>query len=157
DVLLMPPDPEAAVRAVVAAVQKGRISARRIDESVTRVLTAKQTVGLDRSKLVDLEAIADVINSPEAAARAQDIADRAVTEGKNDWGAVPLRRPAEACFGVLSEGRYSNEGQAATQELRQRSAAKIIALDPSLADSELDAAAREASSCEEIGVLAFAS
>src|SRR6266851_5826622 len=71
DVLLMPPDPEAAIRAVVAAVRKGRLTAKRIDESVVRVLAAKQGLGLDRTKLVDLESIADVINSPEAATRAQ--------------------------------------------------------------------------------------
>src|SRR5262249_26696883 len=110
DVLLMPPDPEAAIRAVVAAVQQGRISAKRIDESVMRLLSAKQAVGLDKSKLVDLEAIADVVNSPEAAGRAEEIADRAVTVIKNDGGALPLRHPSEASFVILAEGRFSNEG-----------------------------------------------
>src|SRR5207249_2686174 len=98
DVLLMPPDPEGAIRAVVAAVKKGRLSVKRIDQSVARVLAAKQSVGLDRAKLVDVEAIADVINSPEAAARAQEIADRAVTLVKNEGGVVPLRNAANACF-----------------------------------------------------------
>ncbi len=157
DVLLMPPDPEAAIRAVAAAVQKGRLSVKRIDESVLRVLTAKQTVGLDRARLVDLEAIADVIDSPEAAARAQEIADRAVTLVKNDGGALPLRDPKNACYLILTEGRYSNEGQATTHELSQRSANQVFLLDPSLPDSELDAAAQRASSCEQIAVLAFAS
>ena len=41
DVLLMPPDGEAAINAVAAAVRSGRISQKRIDESVMRVLTAK--------------------------------------------------------------------------------------------------------------------
>src|SRR5207237_1913694 len=53
DVLLMPPDPEGAIRAVVAAVNKGRLTTRRIDQSVARVLAAKQSVGLDRARLVD--------------------------------------------------------------------------------------------------------
>src|SRR6266478_3186229 len=83
DVLLMPPDPEAAIRAVVAAVRKGRLTTKRIEESAARVLAAKQSVGLDRAKLVDLEAIADVINTPEAASRAQEVADHAVTLVKN--------------------------------------------------------------------------
>jgi beta-N-acetylhexosaminidase len=157
DVLLMPPDPEAAIRAVVAAVRKGRISMKRIDESVARVLAAKQSVGLDRTKLVDVEAIADVINSPEAAARAQEITDRAVTLVKNEGNVLPLQNPKDACFFVLAEGRYSNEGLAITQELRQRSATKIVALDPTLPDSELDAAAQNAASCDQIVVMAFAS
>jgi beta-N-acetylhexosaminidase len=157
DVLLMPPDPEAAIRAVVADVRKGRLTAKRIDESVVRVLTAKQSVGLDRSKLVDLEAIAEVINSPEAAARAQEITDRAVTLVKNEGGVLPLHNPKDACFLVLVEGRYSNEGLALTQELRQRAATRIFALDPTLPDSELDAAAQNASACEQVVVMAFAS
>jgi beta-N-acetylhexosaminidase len=157
DVLLMPPDPEAAIRAVVAAVRKGRLTAKRIDESVLKVLTAKQSLGLDRTKLVDLEAIADVINSPEAAARAQEITDRGVTLVKNDGGVLPLASPKDACYVVLAEGRYSNEGQALTQELRQRGATRIFALDPTLPDSELDAAAQSASACEQIVVMAFAS
>jgi beta-N-acetylhexosaminidase len=157
DVLLMPPDPEAAIRAVVAAVAKGRLTAKRIDESVVRILTAKQSLGLDRTKLVDLEAIADVINSPEAAARAQEMTDRAVTLVKNESGALPLHNPKDACFLVLAEGRYSNEGQALAQELRQRAATGIFALDPTLPDSELDAAAQSASACEQIVVMAFAS
>jgi beta-N-acetylhexosaminidase len=157
DVLLMPADPEAAIRAVVAAVNKGRLSVKRIDESVVRVLTAKQSVGMDRAKLVDLEAIADVVNPPEAAARAQEISDRAVTLVKNDNGAVPLRNAKDACFVILTEGRYSNEGQTLTTELRQRGANKLFTLDPTLPDSEIDAVARNAAGCEQIAVLAFAS
>jgi beta-N-acetylhexosaminidase len=156
DVLLMPPDPEGAIRAVVAAVRKGRLTAKRIDQSVTRVLAAKQIVGLDRSKLVDLEAIADVINSPEAAARAQEIADRAVTLVSNDGGVVPLRNAANACFVILAESRGSSEGQTIAQELQQRGAAgKILALDPAMPDPELEIAAQKAAACEQIVVMAF--
>jgi beta-N-acetylhexosaminidase len=157
DVLLMPPDPEAAIRAVVAAVQKKRLTVKRIEESVLRVLNAKQTVGLDRSRLVDLEAIADVIDSPESAARAQQITDRGVTLVKNDGSVAPLRNPKDACFVILTEGRYSNEGQALTRELSLRSASKVFPLDPTLPDSELDAVTQNAASCEQIVALAFAS
>ena len=46
DVLLMPKRPEEAIRGVVAAVEKGRISRKRLDESVNRVLAAKARLGL---------------------------------------------------------------------------------------------------------------
>ena len=158
DVLLMPSDPEAAIRAVVAAVRSGRLSVKRIDQSVARVLAAKQTVGLDRSKLVNLEAIADVVNSPEAAARAQEIADRAVTLVKNDGGAVPLRNPGRACFFILPESRESIEGDEILLELRKRSAAaQVFTLDPAMPDSEIDATAQKAAVCEQVVVMAFAS
>jgi beta-N-acetylhexosaminidase len=158
DVLLMPPDPEAAIRAVVAAVKKGRISVKRIDESVARVLAAKQSVGLDRAKLVDLEAIADVVNSPEAAVQAQEVADRAITLVRNEGAALPLRNPGATCFLILSESRYSTEGQTIAQELQKRAAtAPVITLDPSMPDSELDAAGLKAAAADQIVVIAFAS
>ena len=57
DVLLMPPDGEAAINAVEAAVKSGKITQKRIDESVMRILTAKAQLGLATKKLVDLEDI----------------------------------------------------------------------------------------------------
>src|SRR5207249_9301001 len=72
DVLLMRPNPEQAIRAVVAAIESGRLTRRRVEESVLRVLAAKIHVGLTPGKkLVDLEAISDVLDPPEADERAQ--------------------------------------------------------------------------------------
>jgi beta-N-acetylhexosaminidase len=157
DVLLMPPDPEVAVNAIVAAVRHGRISQKRLDQSVARVLAAKAKVGLDRSRVVDLEAIDDVVNSPEANERAQEVADRAVTLLRNE-GQVPLRDPAKTCFLVLAESHYSNEGLAFTQEVHKRSPdALVLMLDPSLPDAALDLAATRAGFCDTTAVAAFES
>ncbi|TDD15940.1 beta-N-acetylhexosaminidase [Nonomuraea diastatica] len=46
DLLLMPNDLPKAHRAVLAAVKSGRISKQRLDQSVTRLLTLKQSKGL---------------------------------------------------------------------------------------------------------------
>ena len=62
DTLLMPTDPDAAIRAVVSAVESGRITHRRLQESVVRILSAKEKVGLDRKRLVDLEGIGDLVD-----------------------------------------------------------------------------------------------
>ncbi|MBZ5596522.1 MAG: hypothetical protein LAP39_30135 [Acidobacteriia bacterium] len=157
DVLLMPPDPEVAVNAIVAAVRHGRISQKRLDQSVARVLAAKIKVGLDRNRLVDLEAIDDVVNSPEANDRAQEVADRAVTLLRND-GQIPLREPAKSCFLVLAESHYSNEGLAFAQEIHKRSPdALALTLDPSLPDAALDVAATRAGFCDSTVVAAFVS
>src|SRR5207248_4139805 len=66
DVLVMTPDPEAAIKAAIAAVRGGRISQKRIDESVERILAAKVLTGLDRKRFVDVEAIGDAVNAPES-------------------------------------------------------------------------------------------
>jgi beta-N-acetylhexosaminidase len=158
DVILMPPDAEVAVNAIVAAVRKGRISPKRIDQSLARVLAAKAKVGLDRGRLVDLEAIDDVVNSPEANDRAQEVADRAVTLLRNDQQQIPLHAAAKTCFLMLAESHYSNEGLAFTQEVHKRSPdALVLTLDPSLPDAALDVAAQRTEFCDATVVGAFVS
>ena len=109
----------AVVKAVVAAVQSGRLTRQRIQESVIKVLAAKEKVGLDRKRFVDLEAISDIVDSPEANEKAQEIADRAVTLVRNGNSMIPLAAPDKACYVVMPESRFSSEGQAFTQEIRK--------------------------------------
>src|SRR5258708_29284237 len=54
DCLLMPPVPDAAFEALQAAVKSGRISKERLDASVRRILQAKARLGLNTSRLVDV-------------------------------------------------------------------------------------------------------
>ena len=90
DVLLMPPNPEQAIRSVVAAVESGRISRQRIDDSAMRVLAAKIRVGVIKTKLVDLDEDQRRARSPEADQRVQQMSDRAVTLVRNDRSVVPI-------------------------------------------------------------------
>ncbi len=120
DVLLMPQDPEAAINAVAAAVRSGRISQKRIEASVMRILTAKAHVGLATKRTVDLDEIHNVVDSMESNAVAQRIADRSVTLVRNENDLIPLKDPASTAFFVLTEGRASVEGVAFTTELRKR-------------------------------------
>lgn len=158
DALVMPPDPEGVVRAIIAAVRSGRLTHARIDQSVARLLAAKERLGLDRRRAVDLEAISDQINMPDDQDRAQEIADRALTLVKNEGGLLPLRAPAQTCFLALAESHYSSEGLAFAQEVRRREAsATVISLDASMPPAALDAAMQKAVSCESYAVAAFAS
>src|SRR4029453_9863216 len=50
DTLLMPSDPDAAIRAVLAAEQSGRILRQRVQESVVKILSAKERLGLDKKR-----------------------------------------------------------------------------------------------------------
>ncbi len=156
DVLLMPPDPDAAIRAVVAAVQSGRITRRRVQESVARILAAKERVGLDRVRTVNLEAIGDVVNAPEANEKAQEVADRAITLVRNAAGLVPVAAPEHACYVVMTEGRYSSEGQVFSQELRNRlPKAALTTLDPSMTQEVVDDAISRLPSCDQYVVAAY--
>jgi len=158
DVLLMPPDPAAAIKAVVAAVEGGRITRNRIRESVAKILAAKERVGLDRKRSVDVEAIGDIIDSPEANDKAQEIADRAVTLVRNESNLVPLQAPEHACYVVLAEGRYSNEGQSFAQELRKRlPKAPLATLDPSMSREAMEQAVLKLPGCDTYALAAFSS
>jgi beta-N-acetylhexosaminidase len=158
DALVMPPDPEAAIKAVLAAVQSGRLTRARIDQSVARLLAAKERAGLNRGRLVDLEAISERIAIPEDQERAQEVADRAVTLVKNEGNVVPLREPAKTCFLVLAESRFSSEGLAFAQDVRRREkSATVIQLDPSMPAPAVDAAMERTAACESFVVAAFAS
>jgi beta-N-acetylhexosaminidase len=157
DVLLMPADPEAALKAVLTAVESGRLTRRRIQESVVAVLSAKEHVGLERKRFVDLEAIGDVVDSPEASERAQEIASRAVTLVRNGGNLIPLAAPERACYAVMLENRYSSAGQVFAQEVRKRvPQAAVASLDASMSRDTLEEAIRALPACHSYVVAAFA-
>jgi beta-N-acetylhexosaminidase len=158
DTLLMPADPEAAVKAVVEAVLNGRLTRQRIRDSVVKILAAKEKVGLDRKRFVDIEAIGDVVDSPESNEKAQEIADHAVTLVRNGGSMIPLAAPERACFVVLGEGRYSTGGQVFAQEVRKRlRQVSLVTLDSSMSLADVDDGLARLASCDSYAVAAYAS
>ena len=127
DTLLMPADADAGIRAVVAAVNSGRLSRHRIQESVVKILSAKERLGLDRKRYVDLEAIGDVIDSPEANEKAQEVADRAVTLVRNANDLVPLASPERTCSWLC---RRTASPRPASRSPRRSAAARPKLLSP---------------------------
>ncbi|MCX6630942.1 MAG: hypothetical protein NTW28_25285 [Candidatus Solibacter sp.] len=158
DVLLMPTDPEAVVKAVTAAVQSGRLTRQRIQESVIKILAAKERVGLDRKRFVDLEGIGDVVDSPESNEKAQEIADHAVTLVRNGGAMIPLAAPEKACYLIMPESRSSAEGIGFTQEVRKVAPRALVnTWDPTFSRQQLDEAVGRLVGCESYVVAAFAS
>ncbi len=158
DVLLMPSNPEEVIRAVLNAVRAGRISRKRIEESTAKVLAAKARVGLDRVRFVNVEEISDVIESPEAADKAQETTDRAITLVKNDDSLVPLKNAEKACWFILTESRGSQQGRRLQDELLKRSKdTRYVVLDPIAPAIELEQAVQKMPDCETNVVAAFVS
>jgi len=92
DLVLMPPDVDIALDAIVAAVRRGEIPEGRIDESVRKFLRAKQWLGLDQNRLVDVDKIFEVVNSLEHRSLAKEIARKSVTVLGDAKGLLPLTR-----------------------------------------------------------------
>ena len=156
DLLLIPADPRQAVSAVAAAVRSGRISAKRIDNSLRRVLAAKVRLGLHRSRTVDLEAISDSLDTPEDQQLAAAVAGRALTLVRNRNGLLPLKQPGAACFYLMSAGRTSTQGREVEEALQDAApGAQVEILDPRLPKVEFDRLAAEASKCDTIVAAAY--
>ena len=91
DVLLMPAEGamDVAYQGVLDAVRSGRISSRRIDTSVRRVLRLKWERGIVANPTADPAALAGIIGTPQHLAAAQAITDRSTTLVTND-GTLPI-------------------------------------------------------------------
>jgi beta-N-acetylhexosaminidase len=90
DVLLMPTDNVGAIDAVVDGVRSGRIPESRINESVRKLLVAKQEMGLDRQRTIDVDAMRAVVGDSANLAAARVAAERAITLVKDSLGLVPM-------------------------------------------------------------------
>jgi beta-N-acetylhexosaminidase len=90
DVVLMPPDEEAAISALLTAVRSGEISKDRVEKSVRKILSNKQRLGLDTSRTVDLDRIDEVVGIKSRQMLARAVARDAVTVLRNKGALIPL-------------------------------------------------------------------
>lgn len=77
------------VEAVVAAVNEGKLSEKRIDESCRKILTAKFKLGLFENRFVDLDKIDEKVNTKEHQQTALETAQKGIVLLKNN-GILPL-------------------------------------------------------------------
>jgi beta-N-acetylhexosaminidase len=157
DVLLMPVNPETVIRAVISAVESGRLKKARIDDSVMRILEAKVRVGVIKKKLVDLDEISDVFDSQDDTAHAQQASDRAVTLVRNEHDVLPLAAAAQSCLVVVVERRTSSAGTRMIDAYRKFAPKSlIVTVDASMNAAALTAIVGDTSKCSAIVVAAFA-
>ena len=94
DWLIIPADMDASYRSMLAAVKSGEISAARLDESVLKILRAKAALGLNKTRLVDLDQLPNKIGKPLNLAEGQQVADAAVTLVRDNGKILPLKKTA---------------------------------------------------------------
>lgn len=122
DVLLMSPAPDAAMAGLEEAVRSGRISEKRIDQSVRRILAAKAQLGLNKNRTVDVEHLNEKFARPEYETAAQNIADRGVTLLRDTPHLLPLdaTRPMRVLLVALSADPDPDPGETIEPEIRPR-------------------------------------
>lgn len=156
DVLLMPVDPETVIKAIEAAIKSGRLSRKRIDASVTRILNAKRKAGLYRTRLVDLDRISAAAESKETAALAQQAAERGLTLFKDDKHLLPMPKGPGSCLVIVTEGQFSTRGELLSYSLlRPRPDLKVFLASAGSSDAGLAAVVSDAVACKQVYVAAF--
>ncbi len=122
DALLMPPVPDAAYDALLAAAKFGTISADRLDASVRRILEAKARLGLNKERLVDLAALNEKFGRVAWQTESQEISDRGITLLRDTAHRLPLdaTKPTRALLVALYADPEPYPGEDLERELRSR-------------------------------------
>jgi beta-N-acetylhexosaminidase len=106
---------------------------------------------------VDLEDIADTMASPDAAARAQQIADRGVTLLRNEGDILPLSPDSQPCLVLINSLRISQQGQRLVRDFRRKAArGQVFTVDTTMPLSALEATMSQAKECSVIVAASFA-
>jgi len=113
DMMLMPPDMDAAYGGVLDAVRSGEIKEKRIDASVHRILALKAKRGVFQNPHVDEGAVNSTVGTSQHKAAAGDITDDTITLVKNDTDTLPLQ--ANSGKNVLVTGAGGVAGSQADQ------------------------------------------
>ncbi|MBO0910973.1 MAG: beta-N-acetylglucosaminidase, partial [Acidobacteria bacterium] len=174
DMLLIPPDLDAAYRAVLAAVNSGEISESRLNASVEKILRAKASLGLHKARLVDLSSLDRTVARPEHISAGQQMADDAVTLVRQNKGLLPLtktgtntpRLPYQSgvevrnrlLLIVVSDDVRLSSGSALAREIRSRVPdANVIYTDQDLVRAMSPAILAAVGEAEKVVIAVFAS
>ena len=104
DVLVLPDDAFVARAAVIRAVEEGRLTEERIDESVMRLLKAKEWLGLKQSRYVDPVQTRQVVASNYHRMISEAIARESLTLVRNQNSLLPLiNQPRNIYVATISE------------------------------------------------------
>ena len=150
DVLIQPLNVTQTIDAVVAGVNDGRYSEARLDESVRRILRTKASLGLNRSKLVDLNALRFVVGDSSHVNTSNLIAEKSITLVKDSLGYVPLTLSQNTKILSVAVARRADlsAGVAFNGEIRARypglRSELLVAEDPSADYGRIERAADSA-------------
>jgi len=106
DILLKPVDVIVAIKAIKNAVANGVVSMETIDEKCRKILSYKYITGLNKYKPIELEGLAQRINTEQAHLLVEKLNQEAITLLKNTEQAIPIKE-LDKKIAVLSIGEGS--------------------------------------------------
>jgi len=138
-----------AYAALLEAVRSGRISTKRLDASVRRVLALKRRLGLMKNRHPDRPLTFRRL--PESLALAQEIAERSVTLLRADPAVLPLRPGAKLLVVISHSPSFPAEARNFFELIRARApAAEFIGLGPRPTPDEIRAARARADGADAV-------
>lgn len=102
DLILMPQGESVSISAIENAVNSGTLSEEQINNSVRKILNAKEWLKLNENKISDVNKVSQVVNSDEAKKISRQIADESLTLVKNDGNIVPFNNASEQSCLIVS-------------------------------------------------------
>ena len=103
DVALYPVDIERAHTALCEAVREGRLTGERIEASARRILKAKAWCGLHEERLIQLEAVWDVVASPQHTETSRELFERGLTLIRDPLKLLPIERTKRVAAIILKD------------------------------------------------------
>src|SRR5215469_5647920 len=171
DVLTMPADLGASVRAMLTAVRTGEISQERLDASVLKILKAKGSLGLQKNRRVDITAIPKLVGSPENMAQGQHISDESITLVRDNGKLLPLRsrradkqvlilyqrvKPIPPTLVILCDHLRAEDGHVLEREIRERIPdVAVTYVDPRVAAARYDGVLRSVDAAPKVIVAVY--
>ncbi|HEX8567446.1 MAG TPA: glycoside hydrolase family 3 N-terminal domain-containing protein [Pyrinomonadaceae bacterium] len=119
DMILKPADVDLTIRGLREAVQSGRISEARLNESVGKILALKYELGLTKNRLAPIEALDTIVASQAARDLSQEVANKAVTLVKSEGSAIPLKKGKIFVLGITNGDDKSWVGNTFLREMRR--------------------------------------
>lgn len=155
DLLLIPADLDASYSAMLTAVRSGEIPQSQLDASVLKILKAKASLNLQKARLVNVEALSNLIGEPANLTLGQQMADDAVTLVRDNGKLLPLKQMGTVMGGlpyqrvdevrnrlvviIFSEDVRTDAGRMLERQIRSRVPdANVIYVDPRIATALSD-------------------
>ena len=157
DQVILSNDTDAAIVAVFAAVKSGRITEKRIDESVKRILDVKKRLNLYDKGTPFIGKIAKIVDTPATQALEAEIARRSLTLVREQQGVLPFQKNLKLLSLVIADEATLNgpTGPLAADLKARVPSVKTVRLDPRSTPEETKAAVEAAKDADVVLVSLF--